>query len=560
MKTFIIFVLSIVYFEGFSQSFEWVRPLTATSVSEPGSIGINKLLYKNDTLYSLGYTNGSVIVQESGTTPEITPYGIFILKQDTLGNYLSHALFNGLQDIFLNYVTFDIDNENNIVVIFRLCGWMDLDPGPTTTYINTDDTQCGMVVVKLNADLTMEWGYLLKHVGGTISPHDVKFDYEDNIVICGSFDGTFDFDPGLGETILTDTTLYQQGFVLKLGSNGDLIWVNQVSPDIQATLFSLDTDTSGNIYSAGYYKGVFPVGDTIYPNMTTFGGNRKPIVVKLSSDGILQWGKGHETHIGYDHDAYGIAVDQNQNIVYASTFDDLTDVDNDPLNTVNVDGSFDIALSKLNPEGQVLWATSLGDPSYSNYANSVTINDQNDIYVVANLGDFIYNGPSGSEVVICNDRDFIVFKYDENGDPIRYDRCTGEGDQFGYSLASLDSNTVFVTGNYGAEIFTQPYMFNGPATFIGKYDEIDVFLNTEEISEINEVFIYPNPNNGSFQISQPFEKLEVELVTMDGKIILKTNVTDHKHFFDFDSLNAGIYFLKWRSDRLSGEIKMILTE
>jgi hypothetical protein len=544
----------------YSQSFEWVRPLTAITVSQPELFGINKILYKSDTLYSIGFTNGAVIVQESGTVPEITPGGIFILKQDTLGNYLSHALFDGLQDIFYNYVTFDVDSENNIVVIFRLCGWMDIDPGPITTYINTFDTQCGMVVVKLKADLTMDWGYLLKHVNGTISPYDVKFDSEDNILICGSFDGTFDFDHGLEETILPDTTYFQQGFVLKLDTNGDLIWVNQITPDMESTLYNLDIDTIGNIYTAGYYKGVFPVGNQIYPNMSSFGAYKKPIVVKLSSDGIIQWGKGHEPHVGYDHYAHGITVDLDQNIVYTSTFDDLTDIDNDPMNTVLLDAPGDIALCKLNQDGNVIWATSIGDPSFINHANSLTINDQNHIYVVTNLGDFIYDGPLGSELVLCNNRDFIIFKYDENGDPIRYDRCTGEGDQFGYSLASLDSNTVFVTGNYNEEIFTQPFLFSGKASFIGKYDEIDVFMNTTEISATSEIFIYPNPNNGSFQLNQPFDKLEVELVTMDGKTILSTIVTEQQYLFDINILYSGIYFLKWRSDNLSGEIKMIRTE
>ena len=118
--------------------------------------------------------------------------------------------------------------------------------------------------------------------------------------------------------------------------------------------------------------------------------------------------------------AYDLAIGPDQNIVVTGIFSGSVQFGSTILQSSQ--GSKDIFLMKLNPQGNVLWARKEGG-NLSENANGVTIDYQNNVILtgqfegntsIANQNftssiDPLTNSPSF---------DFFVSKYDVNGSPL----------------------------------------------------------------------------------------------------------------------------------------------
>ena len=122
--------------------------------------------------------------------------------------------------------------------------------------------------------------------GGTSSDlsSSIAVDSSGNIYTTGYFQGTVDFDPGVGTTNLISTGDYDV-FVSKLDSTGALLWAKSFGGTSADLSSSIAVDNSGNIYTTGYFQGTVDfdpgVGTT---NLTSAGGD-DVFVLKLSSSG-----------------------------------------------------------------------------------------------------------------------------------------------------------------------------------------------------------------------------------------------------------------------------------
>jgi hypothetical protein len=63
-----------------------------------------------------------------------------------------------------------------------------------------------------------------------------------------------------------------------------------------------------------------------------------------------------------------------------------------------------------------------------------------------------------------------------------------------------------------------------------------------EVIEDSEVVVYPNPNNGQFQIDLASETADVVVYDATGKIIVKKSVSDNE-VIDMASAQKGIYMV-----------------
>lgn len=75
------------------------------------------------------------------------------------------------------------------------------------------------------------------------------------------------------------------------------------------------------------------------------------------------------------------------------------------------------------------------------------------------------------------------------------------------------------------------------------FDNLLITSSNEEINELNNIQIYPNPVNQFLQIQNTEEYKSVEIIDINGKIVEKINkISDNKIYVD--NLNSGIYFLR----------------
>ena len=83
------------------------------------------------------------------------------------------------------------------------------------------------------------------------------------------------------------------------------------------------------------------------------------------------------------------------------------------------------------------------------------------------------------------------------------------------------------------------------------YYALSTNVNNYEIAESKDVFIYPNPSNGSFNISYQVKqqgKVNISILSIDGKII-KSVLSEQKEKGDYllnltENLESGSYFVK----------------
>jgi hypothetical protein len=96
------------------------------------------------------------------------------------------------------------------------------------------------------------------------------------------------------------------------------------------------------------------------------------------------------------------------------------------------------------------------------------------------------------------------------------------------------------------------FFYNWDISTISCYSEmqeavvyVDACLGIE--NQILEDFeIYPNPNNGSFEIkmSNISDKVEIEILDINGKIIYKNTSSNKNQTINIENISSGVYILK----------------
>lgn len=115
-----------------------------------------------------------------------------------------------------------LDSQNNIILTGSIYGTSDF---PTATYniLNSDSENA--LIHKLSSNGSLIWTYI---VGGTNDDYcnSADVDNNDDIIISGETRST-DF-PSTGSNSYHNETGYQRGFILKIGSNRELMWSNLI--------------------------------------------------------------------------------------------------------------------------------------------------------------------------------------------------------------------------------------------------------------------------------------------------------------------------------------------
>lgn len=245
-------------------------------------------------------------------------------------------------------------------------------------------------VSKLDSNGNFVWA---KNLGGTDyeDGYGIAVDSIDNVYTTGHFGypgGTADFDPGAGTFNLTSAGNFDI-FVSKLDSNGNFVWAKRMGGvDFEAGR-GVAIDTSGNIYTTGHFHGTvdFDPNASIF-NLTSAGDN-DIFVSKLNSNGNFVWAKNME---GMSNDiGTSIATDSSNNVYTTGSFEGTLDFD-PGAGTSNLSsvGNPDIFVSKLDSNGNFVWAKSMGGASYD-VGSSIIVDSSDNIYTTGqfeNTADF----------------------------------------------------------------------------------------------------------------------------------------------------------------------------
>ena len=247
-------------------------------------------------------------------------------------------------------------------------------------------------------------------------------------------------------------------------------------------------------------------------------------------------------------------------------------------------GLTDAFLAKLEPElGNSVWGTYYGGPQAENTTDSrIAVDNLNNVYTTGYTSSTSGIASAGAWQPIYggDPEDGFFAKYNGNGVQVWSTYYGGEGQDVGMSTG-FDGLNVYIAGytnsatniatpgSYldhggGATFYTQSFL----AKFYTPIDSLTLGAGGLQQS-LNQVTIFPVPNNGSFTLSGTIGNyngaIAISVTDATDKMILRKSVQVHngilqEHIDAGSDLPTGIYFLKVVGDNNASRVLRFVKE
>ena len=350
--------------------FDWVQNSNTSYFSEASSIDVDN--HKN--VFYAGYFR-SLIDLDTGTNnvscvpPFLADYAIYIAKLDSNKNFVWGKFLTNSYYLLLEKIK--LDAQGNILILGYNYGYQaDFDPGPDI--VNLD---YGMFLLKLDTAGNFIWIKSLPQSNSFIGSSDMEVDNMDNIIISSFFNGTFDFD--------SDTAVYNlsassyENYILKLGSNGNFLWVEKFGNTSSQATNNIAIDNNGNILSCARFDSSFDINPDTSVYIITGSGY---YILKLDSSGNFIWAK-QFSNVTPNEIVTGI----NRDIYYTGSFTGTVDFNPDSGTTNHTSsGNSDIFISKLSENGNFIWVKTYGGSGF-NRGTDLALDTLENIYFTGNF-------------------------------------------------------------------------------------------------------------------------------------------------------------------------------
>ncbi len=302
---------------------------------------------------------------------------------------------------------------------------------------------------------SLEWA---KKMGGSGYDYgnSVVVDAEKNVYVTGYFMDDGDFHLGSGKVTSRGG---QDIFVTKQDAAGNVLWMQQFGGSGRDGGNAITLDTAGNIYVAGYFSdtAIFDPNNRAL-DLVADGSMTDIFVCKLDNKGDVLW-TGRMGSATGDDEARGIALDAEGNVHTTGLFFGVADFDpGSNSNTLNAVSSSDIFVSKLNNNGQYVWAKSMGGVRLDQ-GEKIAVDRWGYVYTTGQfqrLADFDpgpnpYNMTSGAFSF-----DVFISKLDKDGNFVWAKQFTGSNPNMGTGLALDYDANVYTTGNFSGSADFDP--------------------------------------------------------------------------------------------------------
>ena len=360
-----------------------------------------------------------------------------------------------------------IDDSKNVYVLGNYSGTVDFDPGSLTYNLTSNGTN-DVFVCKFDSN-----GNFLWVIGFGGSNEDLgsglEIDNVGNLYITGIFRNLVDFDPGVGVSHLNSQG---QGdiFIAKFDQNGNFNWVKQIGSVNNEECAGITLDYSSNIYLTGYF--IFTVdfdpNPGIYNLVST--GMSDIFICNLDSSGNLNWAKnmgGTGTDI-----SNSICLDIDGNILTTGFYKSTSDFDPGiGFYNLNSAGAEDIFVSKLDSNGNFIWAVSMGGTG-KEIAFDLKSDSSSNVYLTGlfyDTGDYD-PGINTSYLTPGGPSDVFVVKLNSNGSFNWANQTTGNYDNSCSAITLGPNGNVWIAGFFGGTADFDPGPSNYSITSFGNWD------------------------------------------------------------------------------------------
>ncbi len=370
-----------------------------------------------------------------------------------------------------------VDSIGNVYTTGHFQDTADFDPGAGSANL-TSAGGADIFISKSDSDGNFLWA---KSIGGM--GYDtgicIAVDSNGNIYTTGNYTGTVDFDPNAGASNLTDTG-GGDIFVSKLDTNGNFVWAKNMGGAYFDEGSDITLDLSGNIYTTGSFGGTADFDPGVGISNLSSAGGADIFVSKLDNNGGFVWAKnmgGTGPDTGLE-----IRLDSNGNIYTTGRFGNTADFDPgaSPFNLTSA-GLWDIFISKLDNNGNFVWARSMGgaedDDGYS-----IALDSNDNIYAMGGFSgtaDFD-PGPGIFNLTSAGYEDIFISKLDADGNLLWVKSIGGPSYDYGGTIALDSGNNIYMTGIYAGTVDFDPD--TGISNLVSVGGKADIFVSKSDSS------------------------------------------------------------------------------
>ncbi|HIK12454.1 MAG TPA: DUF4347 domain-containing protein [Oscillatoriaceae cyanobacterium M33_DOE_052] len=439
----------------------WAEGLGTTGDDQSRSIAVDS----SGNTYITGHFSGNLAV---GTDSLVGAGGadIIITKLDPDGNYLwAKSLGTSGSDQGWNIA---LDSSDNTYITGHFSGTL---AAGTDSLVGAGGED--IIITKLDPNGDYLWA---KSLGSTGNDRGwgITLDSSDNIYTIGAFNGTVDFDPGAGNAPLTSAGA-EDIFITKFDPNGNYIWAQSFGGTAGDYGYKIAPDGSGNIYTTGHFYNTvdFDPGPGT-ANLTAIGTLNDIFISKLDASGNYVWARSFGDG-GYDS-SLDITVDSSGNSYTTGYF--YATVDFDPgagvASFTSTGGTWDAFIVKLDPNGNYIWAKSLGSTG-DDFGQSIVLDNSGNTYITGSFtGTVDFDpGPGVANLTSAGGDDIFVVKLDANGDYVWAKNLGGGSNESGYGIAADNSSSIYTTGYFSG---TGDFDPNTGVTNLTSVGSNDIFI------------------------------------------------------------------------------------
>ncbi|UKN00704.1 T9SS type A sorting domain-containing protein [Paracrocinitomix mangrovi] len=411
----------------------------------------------------------------------------------------------------------DVDSQGNIYISGRFSGNSDFDPGPNTFNVISNGFHDAFLL-KLDPLGNFLW---VKTFGSIYneSSNGLEINQNDEVIIYGAFYGTVDFDPGIGQVLMTAGSNQNDPpntFILKFDTDGNLIWArNFGSLGVFEKTLDISISLTNDIYLVGQYWNTVDFDPGIGVSNMTSVFEEDPFILKLNDSGNFVWAKSYD---GFSEDDgfEGVLVDHNSNIFVTGWFNDSIDINPD-LTTqwILSEGENSLTL-KIDSAGNTIW----GNCAYggANNGMKVAIDSSENIYAIGKYIDQnveVFDGVDTLTSSFHGSWDFYIHKMNVNGQSKWLHGFGSDSGNFSiYELGDIAmdieivNSNIIVTGAFSGYLDFDPdsmntHILNADANQLLHHDTY--LLNLDTSGHFNWVNAYYSDHSSFGEVIVPID-------------------------------------------------------
>lgn len=409
----VLFAFTILFcLNGHSQNYQWAKRIIGACGSSIVSDASGNVYVAGSYRNTQDFDPGPGTVNLTSTDVE----DIYFAKYSAAGSLIWAKSIGGANYDIPYSIT--IDQSGNVYLTGYFRGTCDFDPGASTVTYTTAPSTNHIFIAKYDNNGNYIWAKKLASTGEGGS--DIAVDVSGNVYVSGEFTGSsVDFDPGPNTATLS--AMNGRVFFAKYDANGNYVWAknfgNLFSPE-DAT--SIAVDNLGNVYLTGYHAD-FADYDTGPGTYTLASAGLSDVFFsKYDTNGNFIWANliGSSSH----DKAFALTLDGSNNVCITGYFSGTVDFDPGPNTaTLTTAGGRDAFFAKYDPNGNYLWAKSVGGLN-DDMGTSIGVDGADNIYIngyYGNTANFDSGNSTATLTTVSTNTESIYFaKYDSNGNYI----------------------------------------------------------------------------------------------------------------------------------------------